>query len=170
MRRAAFIAFASLVLATPALGVDTMSATPSAEEFAKDVAISDLFELESSQLAESKGGDETKTFATKMLADHQKTTEQLKGLVSSGKVKATLPSEMDSAHKVMLEKLNGLSGPDFDKQYNADQVTAHRQAVSLFERYSQGGSNPDLRDWATKTLPTLRHHLEMAQGLKVEPS
>jgi len=38
--------------------------------------------------------------------------------------------------------------------------------VSLFERYSKSGDNAKLKDWAGKTLPTLRHHLEMAEALK----
>ena len=169
MKSSLFAIIASLALAVPAVAAQT-GATPSTADFAKDVAISDMFELQSSQLAESKGGDETKQFATKMLADHQKTTEQLKGLVESGKVKATLPTELDNAHKALLDKLNGLSGPDFDKQYNADQVDAHKQAVALFEHYSKGGDNPELKEWAAKTLPTLQLHLKMAQGLKPQHS
>ena len=45
------------------------------------------------------------------------------------------------------------------------QVSAHNDAASLFERYAKGGDNPDLTDWAGKTLPALTHHLEMAQDL-----
>ena len=45
------------------------------------------------------------------------------------------------------------------------QVDAHKDAVSLFERYSKGGDNADLKSWAGKTLPALKHHLEMAQAL-----
>ena len=46
------------------------------------------------------------------------------------------------------------------------QVDAHKDAVSLFERYSKGWDNADLKAWAGKTLPALKHHLEMA---KIEP-
>ena len=45
------------------------------------------------------------------------------------------------------------------------QVSAHKDAVSLFERYSKSGDNPKLKDWAGKTLPALQHHLDMAQHL-----
>jgi putative membrane protein len=38
--------------------------------------------------------------------------------------------------------------------------------VSLFERYSASGDEPKLNDWAGQTLPTLRHHLDMAQELE----
>jgi putative membrane protein len=46
---------------------------------------------------------------------------------------------------------------DFDSM----QVSAHKDAVSLFERYAKGGDNSDLKDGAGN----LKHHLEMAQGL-----
>jgi putative membrane protein len=44
-------------------------------------------------------------------------------------------------------------------------VSAHKDAVSLFERYGKGGDNPDLKAWASKTLPDLQGHLKMAQDL-----
>jgi putative membrane protein len=45
------------------------------------------------------------------------------------------------------------------------QVSAHEDAVSLFERYARGGDNEKLKDWAGKTLPTLQHHLQMAEQM-----
>jgi putative membrane protein len=44
-------------------------------------------------------------------------------------------------------------------------VSAHKDAVDLFERYAKGGENAKLKDWAGKTLPALQRHLEMAQTL-----
>jgi putative membrane protein len=76
-----------------------------------------------------------------------------------------VPTAMDSSHQGMLDKLNKLNGDDFRKQYFSDQVSGHKDAVSLFQRYGKGGDNPKLRDWASKTLPTIQHHLEMAQDL-----
>jgi hypothetical protein len=43
------------------------------------------------------------------------------------------------------------------------QISAHRDAVDLFERYASGCDNSELKAWAGKTLPALKHHLEMAQ-------
>jgi putative membrane protein len=59
--------------------------------------------------------------------------------------------------------LHGLE--DFSSDFDSDQVSTDKDAVSLFERSAKGGDNADLKDWAGKTLPTLQHHLEMAQGL-----
>jgi putative membrane protein len=144
----------------------TLGIAPKTEDFVKEVAISDMFEIESSKLAQQRGNAATKAFAGQMVTDHSKTTSELKSLVSVGKVKAELPPAMDDAHKSKLDKLNGLTGADFDKQYASDQQGAHKDAVNLFERYAKGGENADLKAWAGKTLPTLKHHKEMADKLK----
>ena len=101
-----------------------------------------------------------------MITDHTKTSTELKQLVSRGKVKADVPTVLDSSHQSKLDKLTDASGKDFNSDYASDQVSAHKDAVSLFERYAKGGDNSDLKDWAGKTLPVLKHHLEMAEGLK----
>ena len=144
----------------------TLGISPSTADFVKEVAISDMFEIESNKLAQTKGNATEKTFATQMIADHTKTSTELKGLVSAGKVKADVPSALDSAHQSKLDKLKAATGNDFSSQFDSDQVDAHKDAVSLFERYAKGGDNADLKDWAGKTLPALKHHLEMAQGLR----
>jgi putative membrane protein len=100
-----------------------------------------------------------------MVSAHRKTSDELKGLVASGKVKEALPTKLDSAHQEKLDTLKGLKGADFTKQYRSDQVEAHEDAVSLFERYAEGGDNPALKDWAGKTLPDLKRHQEMAEKL-----
>jgi putative membrane protein len=169
------VALGSLLLAGPAsaqsvgekTGVDSMlGISPSTADFVKEVAISDMFEIESSQLAEDKGNAPEKSFAAQMVTDHTKTTDQLKHLVGAGEVKADLPTGLDSSHQSKLDKLKSESGNDFSSDFDSIQVSAHKDAVSLFERYAKGGDNTDLKDWAGKTLPTLRHHLEMAENLK----
>src|ERR1700755_1304887 len=168
------IALGCVLLAGPVLaqsvgektGVNsTLGIAPTTADFVKEAAISDMFEINSSKLAQDKGNAPEKTFASQMITDHTKTTTELKGLVSSGKVKADVPSALDSSHQSKLDKLRGESGEDFSSGYDSDQVSGHKDAVSLFERYAKGGDNADLKDWAGKTLPTLRHHLEMAQNL-----
>jgi putative membrane protein len=139
--------------------------SPSTADFVKEVAISDMFEVESNKLAQAKGNAPEKAFASQMVTDHTKTSTDLKGLVSSGKVKAELPTALDSSHQSKLDKLKGADGKDFSSDFDSMQVSAHKDAVSLFERYAKGGDNPDLKNWAGKTLPALKHHLEMAQDL-----
>src|SRR5438067_13370619 len=108
------IALGCILLAGPVLAqsagekTDVNSAlgiSPSTADFVKEVAISDMFEIESNKLAQSKGNAPEKTFGSQMVTDHIKTSTELKGLVTSGKVKAELPTEVDSSHKSKLDKL-----------------------------------------------------------------
>ena len=173
MRRI-LIATACLLIAAPALaqsvgektGVNSMlGVSPSTPDFVKQVAISDLFEIEASKLAGQKGNAAEKTFASQMVTDHTKTSTELKGLVSTGKVHAELPTALDSSHQSKLDKLKTANDRDFSSEFTSMQVSAHKDAVDLFERYAKGGDNAELKQWAGKTLPALQHHLEMAQNL-----
>jgi putative membrane protein len=138
--------------------------SPTTPDFVKQVAISDMFEIESSKLAAERSTGPTKDFANQMVADHTKTSTELKEAVASDP-NTPIPAAMDDAHKDKLSKLQGLNGEDFTKQYHSMQVEAHEDAVSLFKRYSEGGDSEKLKSWAAKTLPALQHHLEMAKAL-----
>lgn len=140
--------------------------SPTTRDFVNEVAISDMFEIQSSKLAQEKADAQGKQFAGHMVDDHTKTSDELKSMISEGKVKVELPGDLDSAHKSKLETLRSAQGKDFDKNYDSMQKSAHKDAVSLFERYAKNGDNPALKAWAAKTLPTLKHHLDMAQNLK----
>lgn len=173
MKHLAIVSIAAL-LASPAFaqsaaektGVNSMiGVAPKTEDFVQEAATSDMFEIASSKLAVERGDDATKAFAQQMITDHQKTTDELKGLVTGGKVKAPLPTAMTSSQQSMLDKLNGLNGADFNKQYHSDQESVHEDAVDLFKRYGDGGDNADLKAWAASTRPALEHHLQMAKDL-----
>ena len=165
---------ALVLLATPTLAQSigektgmnsTLGISPTTADFVKEAATSDMFEIQSSQLAQERGNAAEKTFAATIIKDHQKTSDDLKSMTSSGDVKAELPSGLDSSHQSEIDKLKSLKGTDFSSRYDSDQVSGHKDAVSLFERYAKGGDNSKLKDWADKTLPTLRHHLDMANDL-----
>jgi putative membrane protein len=149
-----------------ALGLSGLQAFAqnSTQDFVNKVAISDMFEIRSSKLAAQKGNAEVKSFAQRMIKDHTKTTEELKGMV--GKAKAKLPTAMDADHQKKLAQLEKASGNEFNTAYASLQIQAHEEAVKLFEGYSNSGDDAQLKAWAAKTLPALKEHLEHAKKLK----
>jgi putative membrane protein len=146
--------------ANSALGI-----SPSTADFVKEAAMSDMTEIAASKIGQERGNAEEKAFAGQMITDHTKTSSELKQLVSSGDVKAEIPGALDSSSQSKVDKLKNAKPDDFSSTFDSMQVSAHKDAVSLFERYAKGGDNPKLKDWAGKTLPHLQHHLEMAQSL-----
>ena len=142
----------------------TLGISPATEDFVKQAAISDMFEIQSSQLSQERRNAAEKSFAATMIKDHEKTTSDLKSMVSGEELKVTLPTELDSSHQNKIDKLKSVKGADFSSRYDSDQLSGHKDAVSLFERYAKSGDQPKHKEW-DKMLPTLRHHLEMAQDL-----
>jgi len=140
-----------------------LGVAPKSASFVEEAAEGDMFEIQASQLAASKTQGDVQAFANQMIKDHSKTSEELKARAQQAEIK--IPSSLSGAQQTMLDKLGTLNGKDFTKQYLDDQVTAHRQALSLFERYGKGGEDNTLKAWALQLLPTLRHHLDMAQKL-----
>jgi putative membrane protein len=167
-------AVAALLVGAPVLaqsvgektGVNSaLDISPTTADFVKEAATSDMLEIEAGKIAETKGNAEEKKFAEQMVTDHTKTSSDLKSLVSSGAVKADIPATLDDASQKKLDKLRDAKAGDFAGEYDPMQVSAHKDAVSLFERYSKSGDNAKLKNWAGKTLPALQHHLEMAQAM-----
>jgi putative membrane protein len=99
-----------------------------------------------------------------MIADHTKTSEELKAMVPAD-AKAAIPAALDSSSQSKIDKLKNAKPDDFSSEFDSMQVSAHKDAVSLFERYAKGGEDAKLKGWSDKTLPALKHHLEMAQNL-----
>src|ERR1700744_5158032 len=136
--------------------------TPKTEDFIKEAATSDMLEIAAAKVAQEKGNADEKKFAEQMITDHTKTSAELKGMVPSD-MQSAIPSSLDDASQKKLDKLRDTKPDDFAGEYDPMQVSAHKDAVSLFERYSKGGDNEKLKDWAGKTLPALQHHLQRAQ-------
>ena len=159
MRLAAALGIACVLIA------HAFAQSPSTQEFVTKVAVSDVFEIQSSELAAQRGNAEVKSFAERMLKDHTKTSKELKAMVSKAKAKIKLPTALDAEHKTKLGQLQKLKGDEFNGAYLSAQLQAHEEAVKLFEAYSKNGDDAQLKSWAAKTLPSLREHLEHARKL-----
>jgi putative membrane protein len=57
-----------------------------------------------------------------------------------------LPTALDDSSQKKLDKLRDTKPEAFAGQYDSMQVSAHKDADSLFERYAKGGDDPKLKD------------------------
>lgn len=133
-------------------------------KFATEAAQDGLAEVALGKLATQKASDPAvKAFGQHMVEDHGKANEELKSLA---KQKGwTLPDEPAAKHKATQARLEKLEGAAFDSAYAQDMVKDHEHAVAAFERQAKGGGDPDLKAWASKTLPTLKSHLQDSRDL-----
>lgn len=134
------------------------------KKFVKEAALGGMTEVEMGKLATEKGSSESvKQFGQKLIDDHTKANDQLKAI--AGKENISVPDTLDHKHQARIDKLSKLSGEQFDKAFIKDQVKDHESDIKDFQAEAQGGTDPNVKAFASSTLPVLQQHLEMAKGL-----
>jgi putative membrane protein len=151
----------AIVTTTPATPAPPAQASVSQEarEFVRKAAIGGLFEVQSSQLAVERATSPALQDTAKMLIrDHQQANDQLRSIATSKGI--SVPTTLDSEHQRMMDDLRNLQSDSFDKEFHRMQVDAHEKAIDLFEDAGENLKEPELKDFAQKTLPTLKAHLD----------
>lgn len=142
-------------------------AASAGQTFANAAAASDAFEIASSQLADSQGAStKTKKFAADMTKAHTDSSAKLKTAAGAA-VPAIMPvPSLNAEQQRSLDALKGLNGADFDKAYAAAQVDAHQKTLDALKANAGNNDVPQsLRDFATKLIPIVTAHLNMAKSL-----
>lgn len=136
-------------------------------EFVVRAANSDLFEIQTGQKASAKGSiTEVRELGQHLVTDHTTSSTELKSLASQKKI--TIPDSLDADKKVIRDRIASKTGTAFDKEFANAQVTSHDEAINLYTEASSELQDPDLKAFATKTLPVLKMHREHAGMVKAK--
>lgn len=131
--------------------------SPSPQDFAREAAISNAFEIQAAELAAKQGKDANAiAFAKDMLRDHGRASAELAEAAKADGI--SLPTEVDERRKKQLEALRTARDADFDQAYLSAQMTAHEEAVALFDVFAKSGNAGALKTFAQRTIGTLRMH------------
>jgi len=159
---------AGLPLAAQAAGTNastqtqTSSLSSTDHKFIEDAARGGVGEVQLGQLAAQKAqSDEVKQFGQRMVSDHSKANDKLKQVATQKNI--NLPTEMDSSSKREYDKLQKLSGAQFDREYMKTMVSDHQKDIKEFQKEAKSGKDADVKAFADGTLPTLEDHLNMAK-------
>jgi putative membrane protein len=134
------------------------------EDFVRKASAADVAEIELGKLAsQNAGSPEVKQFGQTMVGDHSKASQELAAIAKKKGFKVS--TQMDQKHQEAFGQLSKLKGADFDRKYMAQMVMDHQEAADLFETQAAKGQDADLKNFAAKTVPVIRHHLKHAQQL-----
>ena len=151
----AAFAFAGLPAAAQNAHTDRSFVTKAAE--------GGMAEVQMAQLAQTKAQSQAvKDLANRLYNDHTKAGDELKAIASSQNI--TWPSGLNLKQQREYNKLMALSGADFDREYVNYQIKDHKEDLDEFQHEANHGTNPQVKAWASKTLATLREHLQMAEN------
>ncbi len=132
-------------------------------EFVQKAAQGGLAEVKLGQLAQEKASNAAvKSFGQRMEMDHSKAGDELKA--AAGQSGMTLAATMSAKDQALYDRLSALSGAQFDRAYISAMVKDHKEDIAEFEKEAKGGSDPNIKAFAARTLPTLKEHLTMAES------
>ncbi len=134
-----------------------------ASAYMQIAASSDMYEIQSSQLAAAQAQNPAlRSFGQMMIRDHTNTTQQLTAAASAAGM-GPPPMAMLPMHASMVARLQGRSGAAFDREYSRQQLMAHQQALALHTNYAARGDTPALRAVAAGAVPIITQHLNMVR-------
>lgn len=135
------------------------------KEFLTKAANSGMAEVQLAKLAQQKATiDAVKNFASMLEKDHSAANEQVKSFASQRNV--SLPGAPSDDKQKMYDDMQKMTGKNFDKEYISMMVKSHNDGISLFEDTRANASDVDIKNFADKTLPTLRTHLDSAKAIQ----
>jgi putative membrane protein len=164
-RTTQFICCAVLGLTSSLLPNKARAQSDDDKKFLTMAAQSDQNEIALSKSAEQKATNPAvKAFAEKMITEHTQMTASMKPFVDAWGL--TPPAGPDADHQKELDKLNGLSGNDFDKAYMKDMVSDHSKALSAFTTEAKDTKDAKFRAAVIKGKTAVAAHKNMAYDLE----
>ena len=157
----------STAASTGATTTTTASKTPlnaADSSFVMRAAAGGMMEVEAGNLAQQNAqSDRVKAFGSMMVKDHSAANQELTSLASGRGI--TLPAELPADMKKHVDMMRNMKGKQFDTHYMSMMLSDHKKDVAEFEKQSNSANDADLKAWASKTLPTLKMHLDSAQAI-----
>ena len=137
-------------------------------EFATMAAQGGIAEVQMAQLAQQKAtSKDVQKYARQMIKDHTKANNNLMKIAT--KKQMTLPTTPNAEQMQMMSQLQSASGAEFDRMYmQMAGIDSHQKMQGLFQTEISGGTDSDLKSFASKTLPVVQKHLRMAQEMMNE--
>jgi putative membrane protein len=154
----------TLSLSQQARAADASTVSAGDKMFVQKAAMGGMFEVESGKVAKDKAtAQDVKDFGAKMVEDHGKANDELKGIATSKGL--DVPTALDAKHQKMLDALNAASGKDFDALYLKDMQAGHKATDALMQKEASNGKDTDLKAFASKTDETVKMHISMLNDI-----
>ncbi|NYF80439.1 DUF4142 domain-containing protein [Granulicella arctica] len=123
-----------------------------------------MAEVQFGQLAVQKAGnDDVKALGQTMVNDHTTLNNDMKAIADSMGVR--LPKKLSKQDQAENDKLTGLSGPDFDREYLAYIDKDHHKDLGDFRVEAASVTDPALKDAVDKGQKVIWQHTKMVDKL-----
>jgi len=130
--------------------------------FVLNTAIGNQFEMSLAQMAQQKSQDQqVKQLAQRILQDHQQASQQLQQVAQ--KLQVDLPQGLPSMKQQELQIIGGMESKMFDQKFVSCMDEHHAKDVTCFRNTAQTAQSPDVKQFASQTLPKLQEHWQLTK-------
>ena len=164
-----------LAVATVAFSIRSAAATAVPAHSLDDATIVAIFDaantsdIETGELAAKMGSTKTiRDFGAMLARDHKNVRQQGRDLAKELGVTPTPPKDDDSGrqHTMIMKKLRGLSGAEFDKTFLENEVGYHEAVIAAVQKTLLPAiQNAELKDLVVKVAPAFAAHRDAAKNL-----
>jgi putative membrane protein len=135
-------------------------------KFVRDVDADHNLEIKLGQLAEKRARDESvKQFGRRMVSDHTGLKERWTTMISNSGMK--FKSGMGPRHKSKLDRLEKLSGREFDREYMTLVAQNHQDYLNYFRKEGRAAKSAPVRQLVNRDIPMLEQHIQQAKQIGV---
>lgn len=128
------------------------------------------FQVDSGRLGEKKATTaHLRDYAHLMVATHIPVIDDLNAILQQKGVTAPPNTLLHAAYDTMIASLKAEHGAAFDRDYVNGQVDYQKGNTALFQYEIQNGTDPELKEFARRTLPKIEDHLQRALKLAEKP-
>ena len=136
------------------------------KQFLRSAAQAGMADVKLGMLAVQKGGPEVKELAQKLVDDHSAMNKNM-AAVADG-LGVMLPKKIDKDAQAEYDKLNSLSGKDFDTEFVVFMTKAHYQDLHNFHQEASVAADPGLQSEVVKAMGMMHQHLGMIASVAKE--
>ena len=155
---------AAALTLTASLALAASEPSPSSRQFLSTAVQGDVSEVELGKLAEQNGGSQgVRDFGKTLVADHSKAKDEAESTAKS--IGLTPPEQPTPEAQKEYDKLKGLKGVEFDREFVRFMVEDHKKDIAKFKREARAKNGPTSA-LAERQLPVLEKHLRMADELQ----
>jgi len=130
--------------------------------FVLHTACGNQFEVAVAQIAQQKSQDQkVKDLAQNLIKDHTQAMQQLQPIAQ--KLQLELPQGLPSDKQKELQILSGMDSKMFDQKFISMMDEDHAKDVTCYSHVSHMAQSPDVKQFASQTLPKLQQHWQMVK-------
>jgi putative membrane protein len=134
------------------------------QSFLRKTMEDDMAQEQMGQLAAQKSeSDDVKQFGEKMAQIHEQLTNQIMPVAK--KLGVDQPKEPSKKDRQEIEKMQALSGPDFDSAFIKAMLKDQQTDLKGFHDEAQGAQDPNVQQLAKMDEPVLNQHLQILQKI-----